>query len=1111
LRNVLESTVKRGREIAEAAAAEALIYLGVADADAPKYLTDAQRCFRVQLRAHARQLGDSLRAGVQEIRRLGEQVAYEQWHRVLFTRFLVENDLLIHPALQEPISMQDCEELAAEYNKDPWQLASEYAARMLPQIFRPNDPTQRIEMSANRKRELCDLVNELDRETFLAKDSLGWSYQFWQAKRKDEINDSGVKIGASELPAVTQRFTEHYMVEFLLHNSLGAWWVSNFPGCPLPIEMPYLRFIEREIEDGRGTKMLVRSPAAGSFGHWPKHLRDFKLLDPCCGSGHFPVFALMLLVPMRMQLEGLSARDAVDAVLRENIYALELDARCVEIAVFALALAAWTYPEAGGYRQLPAPNVACSGLPIVHREADWLKLANGDDRLREGMRTLYRTFKDAPILGSLIDPHKTLRGDLVTADFDELAPLLESALGNPSIQSNAESFEAVLAAKGLAQAAKILSQRYTLQVTNPPYLGRSRQGSELRTFCQTHYPKAKQDLANVFLERCLSAAQPGGTVQFVMPQNWLFLRSYKAQRKSLLNNAQWNLIARLGPGAFETVSGEIVQVVLLTLTHTDSMESLLISGIDASLMRSATEKARILRTGDVVTVSQSAQLENPDLRITLDAGSSGPLLEHVCTNYAGLLTGDSPRFRRNHWELPAFAQDWEPEQSTVDDSCSYSGRSGVLLWEKGHGQLYRFGRENVATLHNVDRRGEEAWGRKGVAVTQMGNLPVTLYTGQKFDTNVAVLTPKDPVHLPAVWCFCSSAEYREAVRRIDQKLNVTNATLVKVPFDLVRWQEIALERFPKGLPQPYSDEPTQWIFHGHPGSSTEPLHVAVARLLGYRWPAETDLTMELAPEARALIRRCADLMTHVVDDGVVCIPAVKGERPAAERLIRLLGDAFGALWTSGLEAKLLSDAGAPGVTLETWLRDEFFEQHCRLFHDRPFVWHIWDGQKDGFAALVNYHKLDKARLETLTYAYLGDWISQQERRVAAGLDGADVLVTAAQNLQVKLKLILAGEPPCDIFVRWKSLADQPVGWNPDLNDGVRLNIRPFLFCGDVGKKGAGILRNKPSISWSKDRGSDVASAPWFHLGPEYGEEKGARINDHHTTLAEKNEARAAKA
>jgi hypothetical protein len=156
----------------------------------------------------------------------------------------------------------------------------------------------------------------------------------------------------------------------------------------------------------------------------------------------------------------------------------------------------------------------------------------------------------------------------------------------------------------------------------------------------------------------------------------------------------------------------------------------------------------------------------------------------------------------------------------------------------------------------------------------------------------------------------------------------------------------------------------------------------------------------------------------------------------------------------------------------------------KLFHHRPFIWHIWDGLKDGFAALVNYHKLDRANLERLIYTYLGDWIRMQERAAADGAQGADERLAAAKGLKTKLEAILEGEAPLDIFVRWKPIEQQPIGWEPDLNDGVRLNIRPFLLAGDVGKKGAGILRAKPNIHWKKDRGKDVESAPWFHRRKE---------------------------
>jgi hypothetical protein len=214
----------------------------------------------------------------------------------------------------------------------------------------------------------------------------------------------------------------------------------------------------------------------------------------------------------------------------------------------------------------------------------------------------------------------------------------------------------------------------------------------------------------------------------------------------------------------------------------------------------------------------------------------------------------------------------------------------------------------------------------------------------------------------------------------------------------------------------------------------------------------------------------------------------------------MLAAAYGESWNNGTLAKLLYDADMAGKTLEVWLKDKFFTQHCKLFGHRPFIWHIWDGLKDGFAALVNYHMLDYKTLQTFIYTYLGDWINMQKKDIEHGVDGAHEKLAAAEQLKVKLEKILEGEAPYDIFVRWKPLAEQPIGWNPDINDGVRVNIRPFMSVEDVAKKGAGVLKDKPNIKWDKDRGKDVESAPWYHKF------NGDRINDHHLSLKEKKDA-----
>ena len=313
LRRALEKTVKDARLIAEEGARDGIRRLGVADRKAPSYLADDEKELRRRLRAHARALGDAFDKSdeTQKTKRLAEAAAYAHWHRMLFARFLAERGLLRNPEYDVPVSLEDCRELAeAEGLTDPWVTAERYAASMLPAVFRIDDPVLSIELDPLQTQKLHRLVTGLDTEVFQAEDSLGWTYQFWRAAEKDAVNRSGVKIGADELPAVTQLFTEPYMVRFLLHNTLGAWWAAKVlaadptlartaadenelrAACSLPdYGFDMLRFV-REGEDGPWR------PAAGTFPGWPQEAKAITMLDPCCGSGHFLTESLAILAAL---------------------------------------------------------------------------------------------------------------------------------------------------------------------------------------------------------------------------------------------------------------------------------------------------------------------------------------------------------------------------------------------------------------------------------------------------------------------------------------------------------------------------------------------------------------------------------------------------------------------------------------------------------------------------------------------------------------------------------------------------------------------------------------------------------------------------------------------
>ena len=1101
LRKTLENTVVKAREKAEGGARDALTALAVGASEPFASMSEEERKLRNRLRARGRQLGDQRdpQKGSQGIERLVREMAYEHWHRMLFARFLAENQLLIEPSSGVSISLDECEELAAEEGTDLWGLAAQFAQEMLPQIFRTDDPVLAASLPLEIRQQLQGLVAELEAETFTANDSLGWTYQFWQTKRKKEVNDSGVKIGADEISPVTQLFTEDYMVDFLLDNTLGAWHAGKvlagnpqlaetaqseeelrhavaLPGCP----WSYLRFVKSD--DG------VWTPAAGTFEGWPRTAAELKCLDPCMGSGHFVVAMFERLVALRLAEGEQMEAAAVAAVIEGNLFGLEIDPRCTQIAAFNLALAAW---RRMGHCKLPAMNLACSGLAPNTQEADWLAIAGDNERLRNGMKRLYLLFQKASVLGSLINP-RAAEGDLLVAAFHEVQPLLEQVLAQEGQDDTAHQM--AVTASGLAKAAEILAGQFSLVATNVPYLGISKHPKEMLAFIERHYRVAKYDLATAFLERMRELLQPDGVIAAVTLGEWLYLGPYLDYRTHFLGAFMPLAIVRLGWNAFST---PIRANPALVVTSRNSVRNASFGLVDGSLSRTVAANRLACLEGVIDALSPTQVKDNPDSRFLnkAEGGADASLLSAFAEARSGLHAGDLNQFFCFFWEVAEFSSTWEAIQTAVNKTVAFDGREQIVRWENERGTLAALA-ESVKHLNHAAqnwRAGKPFWGSKGVVVGLMGNAACGLYSGDRYDVNSSAIVPKDEAQLAAIWCYCESGEFSENVRRLDNSLKLSPQTLLKVPFDLARWQEVAAQKYPNGLPMPFSSDPTQWLFSGHPAGADQPLHVAVARLVGYNWPRQTGSSF-----ADCLALDPDGLEALVDNDGIVCLSPIRGEAAAADRLRGLLSAAFGDEWSNAKERELLlgtavaNDARKAATDLGDWLRQSFFAEHCKLFQSRPFIWQIWDGNPHGFSALVNYHKLvapngqGRKTLELLTYTYLGDWIDRQKLDQAEGVNGADDRLAAALDLQGQLKKILEGEPPYDIFVRWKPLHQQAIGWDPDIDDGVRLNIRPFLSVQlrKGGKTGAGILRAKPgTIKWSKDRGKEPSRSkeefPWF--------------------------------
>jgi hypothetical protein len=988
----LKHAVTLGRRISTEAARIALECLAV-NHRAPYRGMDKRRInLRRRLAARARRIGCEEKDGLLDIGCLIEEVAYEQWHRLFFARFLLDNDLLMYGTGggAVPVTIKECGELArAERARGGWEFAGRLAVQMLPQIFRPDSPALEISFSSEARRAIESSVSDLPRSVFKDPGVLDAVYRFWRdspdAESRGRMNRS--KTG------------------FLTDNCVGPWWVARVSGrngqnelkagardalghaeteeelrdffsIPGPggLSLKYMRFVQTNGDDGNRWM-----PAAGWPESAPLDLSSFKALDPCCGAGQILVSLFRLLVPMRMYLEGLPVNDAIDAVLRQNIHGLEKDARCARFAVFALSVSAWKYPGAG-YRKLPEMNIACSGLSVGSGKKDWENLSLGRHNLRIALGMMYETFRDAPILGSLIDP---ARGEASVvagweSDGESLPDAVAAAL---SEKRGGEKRESAVVASGLAKTAELLSQRYDLVAVNVPSLPRARQNERMRKFCAKNYPQAKEDVSCAVIDRSLRFCADGGRASFALPKNWFTGDSFKKYREILPDLGTCRLTARFDDKSTALLlmsPGERIFQIGRDMAEINCVNC---DGDDC-------DTARALSLGDIVPIAAN------DLRGRTKQDGAGGNLSITSIRRSTRRIDDPARFIKKFWELPAPAENWR-----------YIGRpdrTAVELIERG----------------------------------EMGMIS---------------RAAKYPDDSPELRC---------------------------------------------------SKDPADWSFSGHPcaASGSDVLQTAVARLLGYRWPSEYDPGIELAPEAREWQERCGALANFASTDGIVQISSAPGETGCADRLLDILAASYGKKWSNGVLSSLLKSAGCAQKSLEFWLREKFFTQHCKLFKNRPFIWYVWDGEPDGFGALLNYHALGHDLLETLIYAHLGDWI----RRLRE--EGAQKRLDAAERLKKNLELILEGEAPYDIFVRWKPLERQPVGWTPDIEDGVAVNMRPFMSAPRVNTYDAGVLRNKPRAEWGVDAGKDGKDAPWYNLPPKYGLNPGTRINFHHLNLAEKRAA-----
>lgn len=489
------------------------------------------------------------------------------------------------------------------------------------------------------------LGKELDDENFEHVEVIGWLYQYYISEKKDEVFaglKKNKKITKENIPAATQLFTPHWIVRYMVENSLGHMWLESHPESNLKAEMNY--YVEPAEQEPEVQAKLdeLRNPNLSP--------EEITVMDPACGSGHILVYAFDLLYKIYEE-RGYPVREIPALILENNLYGIDIDDRAAQLAAFALLMKAREKTKRI-FRNPPKLNIRSiqesNSLPI-DQAADLI--GENEAEVNE-LKTLFQTFIDAKNFGSILKPEKV--------DFDKYIQKIEQLkqTGQPDLETY-QVFEQLDKLKEIIEQAKILASQYDVVVTNPPYMGSKGMNPQLKKLLEKNYTTGKSDLFAVFMLRANEFTKEKGFSAAINQHSWMFLSSFEKLRTQLIKNMLLHSMLHLGPRAFEDIGGEVVQSTSFVIRNV-KMEGYNGSYIRLTDFSSAKEKETIFlnkRQEVSYTQKQASFLGIPGSPIAfwireeyIKLFSTNSLKEFVDAN-EGLKTGDNQRFIRYWFEV----------------------------------------------------------------------------------------------------------------------------------------------------------------------------------------------------------------------------------------------------------------------------------------------------------------------------------------------------------------------------------------------------------------------------------------------------------------------------
>lgn len=520
---------------------------------------------------------------------------------------------------------------------------------------------------------------------------IGWLYQYYISEKKDEVFEAlkkNVKISPENIPAATQLFTPHWIVKYLVENSLGRLWMLNHPESSLVDSMAY--YIKPDQEETDFLK--VNSP------------EELKVCDPACGSGHMLIYAFDLLYKIYEE-EGYAPSTIAELILTKNLFGIEIDERAGELAAFALNMKARAKDRQFFKKQVEPQICVLKNVKLSDAEIHDYAHEIGEDLFTEPLWATLKQFEEANNFGSLIEPKAT--------DIESIREVLK-AKDPASLLFLSETHKKVLE---VLKQADFLSPKYDVVVANPPYMGRKGMNGRLAPWIKEHFANAKADIYATFICRGVSLAKEFGYCAMVTMQSWMFLSTFEELRNSLINNKTILSMAHIGARGFDSISGEVVSTTafILANAHLKKFKGAYLCLVD-EIGEMAKQQAFLDKKSFPYLVSSDSFQQIPGSPIAywvsshaIEAFRKNRPLSPVAMPCVGLQTGDNGRFLRNWAEvsvskigfsMPNASQaldskkKWFPYNKGGEKRRWYGNQEFVVNWENDGYEIKHFTDEN---------------------------------------------------------------------------------------------------------------------------------------------------------------------------------------------------------------------------------------------------------------------------------------------------------------------------------------------------------------------------------------------------------------------------------